>query len=92
MLWFASRGDAAAQLNSMLGAIGCRWATRQADKLDPIASGSFRTLEDKRRTTFQDDERVPGVVELIWRRMVKRSHHVEKGEVWWGDSSRWPWL
>jgi hypothetical protein len=69
-----------------------RWATRQADKLDPLAPGSFCTLEDKRRSTFQGDEKVPGVVELIWRRMVKRSRHVEKSEVWWGDSSRWPWL
>ena len=63
-----------------------RWAMRQADKLDPLAPGSFCTLEDKRRTTYQDDEKIPGVLELIWRRMVKRSRHGE------GNSNRWPWL
>jgi hypothetical protein len=67
------------------------WACRQADSLDPLASGAYCTREDKRSNSSADPrgEGKPHALDLIWDRLLRRSRHFEAPREWWGDRPRW---
>jgi hypothetical protein len=53
------------------------WALRQAESLDPLAEGAYCVKEERRSnpTKHGEAETKPEPMELVWSRMLRRSHY-----------------
>jgi hypothetical protein len=53
------------------------WALRQAESLDPLAEGAYCVKEERRSspTKYGEAETKPEPMELVWSRMLRRSHY-----------------
>jgi hypothetical protein len=66
------------------------WALRQADAMDPLASGAYCTHEDRwsKPSSYGEKEKEPPAgMELPWERMLRRSKFFEARNEWRRD--RW---
>jgi hypothetical protein len=61
------------------------WALREADALDPLASGSYCTREDRwaNQSGYGEEQNKPRAMELVWARMLHRSSFYDHRSDWW---------